>query len=90
MNLNWQPILKTITDDPDKFIEDGGWEFLNMEASDSNSYNSKESDQGYEPSDVEDESESDEEGSKDESLMELNEDEEEEYFEREEGKTWDE
>ena len=23
--------LKTITDDLDKFIEDGGWEFLNME-----------------------------------------------------------
>ncbi|KAI3902684.1 hypothetical protein MKW92_050925, partial [Papaver armeniacum] len=25
----------TITDDPEKFIEDGGWEFLNMEVSDS-------------------------------------------------------
>ncbi|GMP63116.1 hypothetical protein CsSME_00024936 [Camellia sinensis var. sinensis] len=31
LNLNWRPILKTITDDPEKFIEDGGWEFLNME-----------------------------------------------------------
>ncbi|XWS42290.1 hypothetical protein CRYUN_Cryun16bG0002200 [Craigia yunnanensis] len=30
LNLNWRPILKTITDDPQKFIEDGGWEFLNM------------------------------------------------------------
>ena len=56
MNLNWQPILKTITDDPDKFIEDGGWEFLNMEASDSDSDNSEELDQGYEPSNVEEES----------------------------------
>ncbi|KAI3892116.1 hypothetical protein MKW92_039067 [Papaver armeniacum] len=35
LNLNWRSILKTITDDPEKFIEDGGWEFLNMEVSDS-------------------------------------------------------
>ncbi|KAF2324072.1 hypothetical protein GH714_006485 [Hevea brasiliensis] len=52
LNLNWRPILKTITDDPEKFIEDGGWEFLNMEVSDSDSENSVDSDQGYEPSDV--------------------------------------
>ncbi|GLJ05022.1 hypothetical protein SUGI_0009560 [Cryptomeria japonica] len=91
MNLNWRPILKTITDDPDKFIEDGGWEFLNMEASDSDSENSEESDQGYEPSDIEEESESDEEDSEDESLVESDEDEEEdEDSEEEEGKTWDE
>ncbi|KAE9446640.1 hypothetical protein C3L33_21409, partial [Rhododendron williamsianum] len=24
LNLNWRPILRTITDDPEKFIEDGG------------------------------------------------------------------
>ena len=59
MNLNWWPILKSITNDPDKFIEDGGWEFLNMEDSDFDSDNLKESNQGYEPSDVEEESESD-------------------------------
>lgn len=91
MNLNWRPILKTITDDPEKFIEDGGWEFLNMEASDSDSEGSEESDQGYEPSDVEEESESDEEDSENESLVESDEDEEEEEdSEEEEGKTWDE
>ncbi|KAH9319247.1 hypothetical protein KI387_021016, partial [Taxus chinensis] len=90
MNLNWRPILKTITDDPDKFIEDGGWEFLNMEASDSDSDNSEESDQGYEPSDIEVESESVDEGSEDESLVESDEEEEEEEDSEEEGKTWDE
>ena len=44
LNLNWRQILKTITDDPQSFIENGGWEFLNLEASDSDSQNSEESD----------------------------------------------
>ncbi|PPR85495.1 hypothetical protein GOBAR_AA35191 [Gossypium barbadense] len=61
LNLNWRPILKTITDDPEKFIEDGGWEFLNMEVSDSESENSEESDQGYVPSDVQEASYADRE-----------------------------
>ncbi|MCO5601625.1 hypothetical protein L7F22_055748 [Adiantum nelumboides] len=91
MNLNWRPILKTILDDPDKFIEDGGWEFLNMEVSDSDSENSEESDEGYQPSDVEVVSESEDEDSDDESVVESEEDEEEEEdSEEEEGKTWDE
>ena len=93
LNLNWRPILKTITDDPEKFIEDGGWEFLNMEASDSDSEGSEESDQGYEPSDAEPESASEEEASDSESLVESEDEEEEEGSEEEEeekGKTWEE
>ncbi|XP_073002538.1 FACT complex subunit SPT16-like [Typha latifolia] len=91
LNLNWRPILKTITDDPEKFIEDGGWEFLNMEASDSDTENSEESDQGYEPSDVEPVSESEEEASDSESLVESDEeDDSEEDSEDEKGKTWEE
>ncbi|XP_078436133.1 global transcription factor C [Wolffia australiana] len=94
LNLNWRPILKTITDDPEKFIEDGGWEFLNMEASDSESEGSEESDQGYEPSDAEPESASEEEASDSESLVESeedeDEDEEEQDSEEEKGKTWEE
>ncbi|MQM10974.1 hypothetical protein Taro_043879 [Colocasia esculenta] len=92
MNLNWRPILKTITDDPEKFIEDGGWEFLNMEASDSDTQNSEDSDQGYEPSDVEPESASDDEGDDSESLVESDEDEEDsdEDSDDEKGKTWEE
>ncbi|XP_058091980.1 FACT complex subunit SPT16-like [Magnolia sinica] len=93
LNLNWRPILKTITDDPEKFIEDGGWEFLNMEASDSDSENSEESDQGYEPSDVQSESVSEEEDDESESLVESDEDEDEDSeddSEEEKGKTWEE
>ncbi|KAL5836619.1 hypothetical protein ACOSQ3_013788 [Xanthoceras sorbifolium] len=93
LNLNWRPILKTITDDPEKFIEDGGWEFLNMEASDSESDHSLDSDQGYEPSDVQSESVSDDEDDDSESLVESEDDEEEvseEDSEEDEGKTWEE
>ncbi|KAH7654217.1 Creatinase/Aminopeptidase P/Spt16 N-terminal protein [Dioscorea alata] len=92
LNLNWRPILKTITDDPEKFIEDGGWEFLNLEASDSDSENSVESDQGYEPSDAEPESESEDEDNDSESLVESDEDEEDDSqdSEEEKGKTWEE
>lgn len=94
LNLNWRPILKTITDDPEKFIEDGGWEFLNLEASDSDSEASQESDQGYAPSDMEQaESESDDEASDSESLVESEDDEEddsEEDSEEDKGKTWEE
>ncbi|GAV81352.1 Peptidase_M24 domain-containing protein/Rtt106 domain-containing protein/SPT16 domain-containing protein [Cephalotus follicularis] len=93
LNLNWRPILKTITDDPEKFIEDGGWEFLNMEVSDSDSDNSEESDQGYEPSDVQSDSVSDDEDDESESLVESDDDEEEESedeSEEDKGKTWEE
>ncbi|XVF41714.1 hypothetical protein PTKIN_Ptkin01aG0302300 [Pterospermum kingtungense] len=94
LNLNWKQILKTITDDPKSFIENGGWEFLNLEASDSDSENSEESDQGYEPSDVESESESEDDDSDSASLVESEdeeeEDSEEEEPEEEKGKTWEE
>ncbi|KAI8025620.1 FACT complex subunit SPT16 [Camellia lanceoleosa] len=93
LNLNWRPILKTITDDPEKFIEDGGWEFLNMEVSDSDTDNSQESDKGYEPSDVQSDSVSEEEDDESESLVESEDDDEEdseEVSEEEAGKTWEE
>lgn len=93
LNLNWRQILKTITDDPQSFIDDGGWEFLNLEASDSESENSEESDQGYEPSDMEVESVSEDEDSDSESLVESEDEEEEdseEDSEEEKGKTWEE
>ncbi|XP_059648380.1 FACT complex subunit SPT16-like [Cornus florida] len=93
LNLNWRPILKTITDDPQRFLEDGGWEFLNLEASDSDSDNTEDSDQGYVPSDAEPESDSDDDVSGSESLVESEDDEEEESeedSEEERGKTWEE
>ncbi|KAI5653147.1 hypothetical protein M9H77_30334 [Catharanthus roseus] len=93
LNLNWRPILKTITDDPEKFIEDGGWEFLNMEVSDSDSENSEESDKGYVPSDAQSDSGSEDEDDDSESLVESEDDEEEdsdEVSDEDEGKTWEE
>ena len=93
LNLNWRQILKTITDDPQSFIDEGGWEFLNLEASDSESENSEDSDKGYEPSDVEPESDTEEEDSDSASLVESEEDEEEDSepdSEEEKGKTWEE
>jgi nucleosome binding factor SPN SPT16 subunit len=93
LNLNWRPILKTIIDDPQQFVDDGGWEFLNMEASDSEVEESEESDQGYEPSDAEPVSESEDDDSDSASLVESDEDEEEDSdvdSEEEKGKSWDE
>ncbi|CAN4110891.1 unnamed protein product [Withania somnifera] len=92
VNLNWRQVLKTITDEPQNFIDEGGWEFLNLEGTDSSSGDS-ESDQGYEPSDAEPESDSDDEESDSESLVESEDDEEEdedEDSEEEKGKTWEE
>ncbi|XP_052205741.1 FACT complex subunit SPT16-like [Diospyros lotus] len=93
LNMNWNSILKTITEDPQGFIEEGGWEFLNLEASDSEeSENTEESDRGYEPSDVEPESESEDDDSDSASLVESEDEEEEsdEDSEEEKGKTWEE
>ncbi|KAB1202091.1 FACT complex subunit SPT16 [Morella rubra] len=93
LNLQWRQILKTITDDPQNFIDEGGWEFLNLEATDSESENSEDSDKGYEPSDVEPESESEDDVSESESLVESAEEEEEDSeadSEEEKGKTWEE
>ncbi|KAF5748877.1 FACT complex subunit SPT16 [Tripterygium wilfordii] len=93
LNLNWRQILKAITDDPQSFIDDGGWEFLNLEASDSDSDKSEESDHGYEPSDLEVVSESEDDASDSESLVDSEDDEEEdseEDSEEEKGKTWEE
>ncbi|XP_042483515.1 FACT complex subunit SPT16-like [Macadamia integrifolia] len=96
MNLNWAPILKRITDDPQTFIDEGGWEFLNLEASDSDSGNTEDSDQGYEPSDVQSDSVSDDEDDDSESLVESDEDDNDDDSdedleeEEEEGKTWEE
>lgn len=44
MNLNWKPILKTILDDPEDFIANGGWDFLNLEQTDSDDEAEEESD----------------------------------------------
>ena len=34
VNLNWNPIMKTINDDPYEFFQHGGWTFLGGTAGD--------------------------------------------------------
>ena len=87
MNLAWKPILKTIVDDPEKFLEEGGWEFLNMEGGSDDEDESEDESEGFVPS----EDEESEEGSG----SDFDEDEEEDSEEEpeddyEEGMDWDE
>eukprot|EP00899_Mesostigma_viride_P015637 jgi/Mesvir1/24074/Mv10796-RA.1 len=91
MNLNWKPILKTIMDDPEHWHAEGGWRFLDENASDDEDEEEEGSDE-YAPSD-EDEDDDAEESSESESLVESDEDEDEdddESQEGSEGKDWDE
>ena len=37
-SLNWAKIMKTINEDPEAFIENGGWSFLDPDSSVSFSY----------------------------------------------------
>ena len=67
VNLNWGPIQKSILADPAKFVEEGGWEFLNMDGG-SDSEEEEEEEEVYEPSGSSDDqadSSSDESGSGD-------------------------
>ncbi|CAI5500129.1 unnamed protein product [Closterium sp. Naga37s-1] len=89
LNLSWKAILQNIMSDPEAFLADGGWEFLNLEASDSEGEESEES-QAYEPSDLEEAAsdDDDDESEDDESVVDSEEEEgEEEEEEEEEGPT---
>lgn len=53
-SLNWAKIMKTITDDPVGFIENGGWTFLDPDSDgEENGHedDSDEEDDAYEPTD---------------------------------------
>ena len=88
MNLVWKPILKTIKEDPQGFIEGGGWEFLNMEASEDE--DEEEESEEFEPSASESESEEEDDDESDFDEDEEDSEEEEEEEDSEEGKTWEE
>jgi len=89
-NLNWKPLLRQIKEDPDGWLEAGGWEFLNNEASDGEEDEEDEVSE-FEPSEDDDESES-EEDSESESVYDSDEEEDEEELDEdeEEGLSWDE
>ncbi|KAL1140968.1 hypothetical protein AAG570_000894 [Ranatra chinensis] len=59
-SLNWTKIMKTITDDPEGFFENGGWTFLDPESdAEVVEEEEEEEDEAYEPTDVDDDEESD-------------------------------
>lgn len=60
-SLNWAKIMKTITDDPEGFFEQGGWSFLDPESGSEGEDEEAESeeDEVYEPTDLESDFESD-------------------------------
>lgn len=62
--LNWAKIMKTITEDPVEFFEEGGWSFLDPE-SDAEKEDAddeeEEEDDAYEPTDIDSEEDSEDE-----------------------------
>ncbi|XP_022164066.1 FACT complex subunit spt16 isoform X1 [Myzus persicae] len=90
-SLNWTKIMKTITDDPEGFFENGGWTFLDPESDeeDGAADEEEEEDEPYEPSDVESFEESDDDGSEYSEASEDSDDDEEELGSSDEsGKDW--
>jgi nucleosome binding factor SPN SPT16 subunit len=89
VNLNWKNIFKSIKDDPEGFVEDGGWNFLDAEGSESEQSGEDESD--FAPSEDEVSAEEESEESSDESVVESDDDSDVELdSEEEEGLDWDE
>lgn len=96
-SLNWTKIMKTITENPEKFFDEGGWSFLDPQSSDDDADDDEdEEDDAYVPSGDDDEEESSEEDTDDSnwSAEEESEDdggsEDELGSSEEEGKDWDE
>ncbi|CAK8695989.1 unnamed protein product [Clavelina lepadiformis] len=94
-SLNWTKILKTITDDPEAFFEQGGWSFLEPE-SDNEGDDSDEEESDFCPEEeasgsaASDESDSDEDYSSDDEDESEYEDEGSLGSDEESGKDWDE
>ncbi|KAG2482945.1 hypothetical protein HYH03_018170 [Edaphochlamys debaryana] len=93
LNLQWKPILKNILADPVGFVEQGGWDFLDMEKSDDEEEEGEASEE-YAPSDSggeeDDDSDDSDEDSEDASLEEEEDDDEVGDEDESEGKDWDE
>lgn len=55
-SLNWAKIMKTITDDPEGFFDNGGWSFLEPESADEGGDDDDdEDDEAYTPTDIDSE-----------------------------------
>ncbi|GIL93381.1 hypothetical protein Vretifemale_20793, partial [Volvox reticuliferus] len=94
LNLQWKPILKNILADPVGFVDQGGWDFLDIEKSDEEEEEAEASEE-YAPSgdgDEEDDDDSDSDDDSEDASLEEEEDDDEEYGDEDEseGKDWDE
>lgn len=92
MNLAWKPILKNIMEDPQGFVDTGGWDFLNVDKSDSEDEGEAPS-EDYQTEEEDDGSDEEEYSSDDESLVDSDEDGEgsdEDEEDEDEGATWEE
>lgn len=90
-SLNWSKIMKTITDDPDGFFQNGGWTFLDPESDEEEGAaedEEEEEDDAYEPTDAETEEESEEDSEYSEASEDSDSDEEELGSSEESGKDW--
>ncbi|XP_076296462.1 FACT complex subunit spt16-like isoform X3 [Lasioglossum baleicum] len=90
-SLNWTKIMKTITDDPVGFFDNGGWTFLDPESDAENDEvedEEEEEDDAYEPSDFDTEEESDDDSEYSEASEDSVSEEEELGSSEESGKDW--
>ena len=99
-NFNWGKIMKTITDDPEGFFENGGWNFLepesdNEEKAEEADEISDEEDDAYAPTDEDDEDGEDDDSEYSEDDDDISEEEEDESdiseeldSDEESGKDW--
>uniref|UniRef100_U5EVZ2 FACT complex subunit n=1 Tax=Corethrella appendiculata TaxID=1370023 RepID=U5EVZ2_9DIPT len=91
-SLNWAKIMKTITDDPEGFFENGGWSFLDPESDTEQQADDSEDgeDEAYEPTDEDDPEESDDSEDYSEASEDSDDDDDSEDLgsEEESGKDW--
>ncbi|KZC04875.1 FACT complex subunit spt16 [Dufourea novaeangliae] len=90
-SLNWTKIMKTITDDPVGFFDNGGWTFLDPESDAENDDvddEEEEEDDAYEPTDLDSEEESDDDSEYSEASEDIDSEGEELDPSEESGKDW--
>ncbi|EAQ92455.1 hypothetical protein CHGG_00690 [Chaetomium globosum CBS 148.51] len=92
LNLNWSVIMKTVTADPHQFFVDGGWGFLQNDSDDEDGSEEEEEESTFEidESELEEASDSSEEGSDYDSNASADASDEAEMSDEEEGEDWDE
>ncbi|EGT48468.1 hypothetical protein CAEBREN_01600 [Caenorhabditis brenneri] len=91
-SLNWAKVMKTITDDPEDFFENGGWSFLDLESDNEEANDDSDESDAYDPEEADDSGGSTSESDEDESEGEETESDDDEEAsldsDESEGKDW--